>query len=274
MVTVTGFTADRMLAIENDTVVDGNVVGDDLVLLTKDGTPINAGNVRGAPGFAFGVIELSGSVDLDSIVSSGYYTQSSNVEAASGTNYPTPYSGLLEVVSGIGAAFIWQSYSVSSDGPFANEKFIRTRTAGVWSTWKPLFVGPTPATYIPVSDSGFPVATVGQTTATIVIDRFTISAAPLDRRLSLTTSIYATVTVAGTQLNGVAFINSTPIGYTRVNFATINVPDQIVVVGSGSIPKNTTAVVEVRLDRQSGTGSFTTSISTGLTKTNIQITAA
>lgn len=48
MSTVTGFTAERMLAIENGTVVDGSVVGDNLILTTKDGTPIDAGNVRGA----------------------------------------------------------------------------------------------------------------------------------------------------------------------------------------------------------------------------------
>lgn len=50
MATVNGFTAERMLAIENGTVVSGDVVGDDLILTTKDGTPINAGNVRGPIG--------------------------------------------------------------------------------------------------------------------------------------------------------------------------------------------------------------------------------
>jgi Collagen triple helix repeat (20 copies) len=50
MATVTSFTADRMLTIEKTTVVDGDVVGNDLVLLTREGTPINAGNVRGPQG--------------------------------------------------------------------------------------------------------------------------------------------------------------------------------------------------------------------------------
>ena len=50
MATVTSFTAARMLEIENTTVVDGSIVGDDLILLQRDGTPINAGNVRGAEG--------------------------------------------------------------------------------------------------------------------------------------------------------------------------------------------------------------------------------
>jgi Concanavalin A-like lectin/glucanases superfamily len=50
MTTVTGLTADRMLAIEAASVVDGDVVGDNLILTKKDGTQINAGNVRGPQG--------------------------------------------------------------------------------------------------------------------------------------------------------------------------------------------------------------------------------
>jgi hypothetical protein len=50
MAKVTGFTADRMLVIENETVVDGEVQGDNLILTTREGTPINAGNVRGPIG--------------------------------------------------------------------------------------------------------------------------------------------------------------------------------------------------------------------------------
>lgn len=50
MATVTSFTADRMLAIENASVIGGEVVGDNLILTRKDGSQINAGSVRGAPG--------------------------------------------------------------------------------------------------------------------------------------------------------------------------------------------------------------------------------
>lgn len=46
----TGFTASRMQVIEDTTVVDGEVVGDDLHLYQRDGTDINAGNVRGPTG--------------------------------------------------------------------------------------------------------------------------------------------------------------------------------------------------------------------------------
>lgn len=50
MGTITGLTADRMIAIEAASVVDGDVVGDNLVLTKHDGSTINAGNVRGAAG--------------------------------------------------------------------------------------------------------------------------------------------------------------------------------------------------------------------------------
>lgn len=51
MALVTGFTAARMLEIENSTVVDGEVnVDGDLILLQRDGTAINAGQVKGSDG--------------------------------------------------------------------------------------------------------------------------------------------------------------------------------------------------------------------------------
>jgi Concanavalin A-like lectin/glucanases superfamily len=50
MATVTGLTAERMLEIEAASVVDGDVVGNDLFLSKHDGSLINAGNVRGPSG--------------------------------------------------------------------------------------------------------------------------------------------------------------------------------------------------------------------------------
>jgi hypothetical protein len=50
MATVTGFTAARMLEIENETIVDGNIVGDNLILQRRDLVNIDAGNVRGPQG--------------------------------------------------------------------------------------------------------------------------------------------------------------------------------------------------------------------------------
>jgi microcystin-dependent protein len=50
MATITGFTADRMLAIENASVVDGEIVGSNLILTRHDGSTIDAGPVLGPPG--------------------------------------------------------------------------------------------------------------------------------------------------------------------------------------------------------------------------------
>ena len=50
MATVTVYTAERMKAIEDASVVSGEVVGDDLILTRFDATTVNAGNVRGPQG--------------------------------------------------------------------------------------------------------------------------------------------------------------------------------------------------------------------------------
>lgn len=50
MATVTGFTAERMQQIEDETIVDGTIVGSDLILKRRDDVEINAGTVVGPPG--------------------------------------------------------------------------------------------------------------------------------------------------------------------------------------------------------------------------------
>lgn len=50
MATITGFTAERMLVIEKETVIDGEVVGNNLHLIQRGGVVIDAGNVRGPQG--------------------------------------------------------------------------------------------------------------------------------------------------------------------------------------------------------------------------------
>lgn len=50
MAQVTGFTAERMLEIQNATIVDANIVGNDLILTRFDETTINVGPVVGPAG--------------------------------------------------------------------------------------------------------------------------------------------------------------------------------------------------------------------------------
>jgi microcystin-dependent protein len=50
MATVTGLTKERMIAMENATVISGHITGPNLILVTRDGTNINAGSVIGPVG--------------------------------------------------------------------------------------------------------------------------------------------------------------------------------------------------------------------------------
>ena len=60
MGSVTGYTKERMQAIEAGTVVSGVVSGDDLILTRHDGVSFDAGHVRGATGAAgSGIVEDS-----------------------------------------------------------------------------------------------------------------------------------------------------------------------------------------------------------------------
>lgn len=57
MATITGFTAARMLGIENNSVVGGTVIAGDLILTRQSGATINAGSVigpTGSPGVTVG----------------------------------------------------------------------------------------------------------------------------------------------------------------------------------------------------------------------------
>jgi hypothetical protein len=50
MATVTGLTAERMLEIEDASVIDGEVLDGHLILEKHDGTTIDAGSVIGPQG--------------------------------------------------------------------------------------------------------------------------------------------------------------------------------------------------------------------------------
>lgn len=132
----------------------------------------------------------------------------------------------------------------------------------------PAWVGETPLLETRTSDAGFPTVATGATAATVVVDRFTIAAAPSARTIQLVSSVYVAVSATGTVLNLVAFLGSTTLGYAR---RAPSATDQMVVVGNGVIPANTAGVIEVRLSRLSGTGAFSSSVSSGLTKSNLTL---
>lgn len=81
MATVNGFTAERMLQIENTTVVDGEVDGDGhLVLMTREGTPIDAGVVSGDVGPVAGLIpfQANGTLTVRTYPTVQYVSQAGN----------------------------------------------------------------------------------------------------------------------------------------------------------------------------------------------------
>ena len=60
MATITGLTAARMLGIEANSVVSGEVVDGDLILTRQGGATINAGDVRGPERYIGELIPLAG----------------------------------------------------------------------------------------------------------------------------------------------------------------------------------------------------------------------
>jgi hypothetical protein len=86
------------------------------------------------------VSELAGGVDLNTITTTGRYTQTATVEAQSGTNYPVPHAGLLEVTTSdvSGGTMTWQRYTVyAASGvtyPGTNV-YTRGKYASVWQPW-------------------------------------------------------------------------------------------------------------------------------------------
>lgn len=70
MATVTGMTAEAMEAIRDGVVVDGDVVGNNLILTKYDGSTINAGNVKGPKGDT-GSAGISSALALASVLDVG-----------------------------------------------------------------------------------------------------------------------------------------------------------------------------------------------------------
>ncbi len=80
MATVTGYTAARMKEIEDSAIIDGDVVGDNLILKRYDTAEINAGSVRGPQGIQ-GATGSSGDTSIQIVTST--------------TRPVTPFTGLM-----------------------------------------------------------------------------------------------------------------------------------------------------------------------------------
>jgi hypothetical protein len=105
------------------------------LIISGDGT-ISGGIFSGS----FGNTEIGNAVNLDTITTPGMYVQSSDAEAAAGTNYPplAPYAGVLEVF-GV-SAILMQRYSAyrNSDVNPSPNIWERTSVGGTWGAWQPI----------------------------------------------------------------------------------------------------------------------------------------
>jgi hypothetical protein len=85
--------------------------------------------------------EIGNAVNLDTLVTPGSYVQSSDAEAAAGTNYPplAPYAGTLEV-SGLFGGVKMQRYSAyrNSDVTPSPNIWERVFDGSTWGAWVPI----------------------------------------------------------------------------------------------------------------------------------------
>lgn len=147
MATVTVFTAARMKAIEDGTVVNAALSGNNLILYKYNGAAINVGNVRGPAGTngtngtngATGpmgpqgpagnpqnITVLPNSTDLNTVTASGMYHIASTPVNAAASVY-----ALYEVWRLSDNNIFQFQYGTSS-----SRMWYRARAAGVWLAWR------------------------------------------------------------------------------------------------------------------------------------------
>ena len=139
-----GATADQTAAeiLTAIKTVDGSGSGLDADLLDgqsgsyyQNASNINAGtldNARLTDIFKSGS-EIAGSQDLNNYRTTGYYSQDSNADATSGSNYPVDLAGILEVITGD------QGNGLQTEQRYSryntNEKYVRHYYNGTWTAW-------------------------------------------------------------------------------------------------------------------------------------------
>lgn len=114
---------------------------------------------------AKGMTLLGASENLDDYTSQGVFIQLYDADAAGGTNYPSSYAGVLEVLSTKPSNIIVQRYTAYRNSAISHHPSMWTRVFGAesWSEWKP----PAPETPIRFSDTASSTLTV-TTTATLI----------------------------------------------------------------------------------------------------------
>jgi len=127
-----GWTVNRVLVANGSGAITASTTIDTTELGYLNGVTANIqtsldGKVDETP------IEIGNAIDLNTFTTTGFWTQSSNAEAAAGTNYPAPYAGLLEVAAKADASFIYQRYTTYQ---LYNRVYHRSNYLGTWSLWR------------------------------------------------------------------------------------------------------------------------------------------
>jgi hypothetical protein len=121
VVVVTGLTADRMRDIEAASVVDGNVVGNDLVLVRRDGQTMNAGSVRGNPGAVGPAGGYYNDITVDSLPATGIISAHRSGGAGGSSTALTPEETIegAWIVLGMGAHILDIDANPTANGDMA-----------------------------------------------------------------------------------------------------------------------------------------------------------
>lgn len=90
-------------------------------------------------------IALESGLDLDTVLTPNDYHQSGNAGASSGSNYPVPFAGYLQVRAS--GSFIYQYYTVyATAGGNAGKQFARAKYGSTWTSWAEVGASYSPAT--------------------------------------------------------------------------------------------------------------------------------
>lgn len=118
------------------------------------------------------------------------------------------------------------------------------------------------------SETGFPVA-ASAATAETVVDRKVVGARGFVHGVAIAAHVYATYTQAEA-LDATLYWNNTEIGRVRKKWTVAGNPEFLTVVGNVvGIPATTVSTIELRVSRATGTGTFTTSASSSLTRMSV-----
>ena len=123
-------TADRTLTLGTPSTLTGATTNAATATSHTHQVSLNVGDLGDGAAVTM-ASALGAGVDLNTVTARGIYTQSSNNNAASGSNYPVPLAGTLLVI-GDGASISTQTYTHYYNG----DQWTRSRLNDKWSEWR------------------------------------------------------------------------------------------------------------------------------------------